>query len=63
MALEEHFQKDIDDIQKIPGIQQMLDVICTTTGMGFTAVARVTDDRWITCSSRDDVKFGLKPGD
>lgn len=63
MALEEHFQKDIDDIQKIPGMQQMLDVICTTTGMGFTAVARVTDDRWITCSSRDDVKFGLKPGD
>ncbi|MES2485508.1 MAG: ATP-binding protein [Bacteroidota bacterium] len=63
MALEEHFQKDIEDIQQIPGIQAMLDVICTTTGMGFSAVARVTDDRWITCSARDDVGFGLKPGD
>jgi len=63
MALEKHFQKDIDDIQQIPGIKQMLDVICSTTGMGFAAVARVTDDRWITCSSRDDLNFGLKPGD
>lgn len=31
--------------------------------MGFTAVARVTEDRWITCASRDELAFGLKPGD
>jgi GAF domain-containing protein len=61
-SLEKNFQKDIDDIAQIPAITTMLDVICTTTGMGFAAVARVTDDRWITCSVRDDVAFGLKPG-
>src|SRR4051812_44553335 len=31
--------------------------------MGFAAIARVTDDRWITCSVQDNVAFGLKPGD
>ena len=31
--------------------------------MGFAAVARVTDERWVTCSAKDDIGFGLKPGD
>ena len=31
--------------------------------MGFSAIARVTDDRWITCSTHDLISFGLKPGD
>ncbi|NJY62884.1 GAF domain-containing sensor histidine kinase [Salinimicrobium sp. CDJ15-81-2] len=31
--------------------------------MGFAAIARVTEDRWITCSSLDHTNFGLKPGD
>jgi len=31
--------------------------------MGFTAVARVTEDKWITCASKDKVDFGLKSGD
>lgn len=30
--------------------------------MGFAAVARVTTSRWITCSVRDDIAFGLVPG-
>ena len=30
--------------------------------MGFAAVARVTDDRWIACSVKDDIAFGLQPG-
>ncbi|MDB5524703.1 MAG: histidine kinase [Rhizobium sp.] len=30
--------------------------------MGFAAVARVTDDRWIACSVLDEIDFGLKPG-
>ncbi len=54
---------DIENIQQIPIVKTILDIICSTTGMGFSAVARVTDDRWITCSVRDDISFGLKPGD
>jgi signal transduction histidine kinase len=56
------YQKDIDDIASIPIISTMLDVICRTTGMGFAAIARVTEDRWITCSVKDEIGFGIKPG-
>jgi len=30
--------------------------------MGFAAVARVTETRWIACAVKDDIQFGLKPG-
>ena len=30
--------------------------------MGFAAVARVTEERWIACSVLDTIQFGLKPG-
>ncbi len=55
--------KDIEDIGKITIVPNLLNVICQTTGMGFAAVARVTDNKWITCSVKDDILFGLKPGD
>lgn len=38
-------------------------MVCRTTGLGFAAVAKVTEDQWITCSVRDSLSFGLKPGD
>jgi signal transduction histidine kinase len=62
MSLNESFQKDIADITKIPIVSNLLDVVCETTGMGFAAIARVTEDKWIACSVRDDIGFGLKPG-
>jgi signal transduction histidine kinase len=31
--------------------------------MGFAAVARVTQSRWVTCRAVDFISFGLKPGD
>lgn len=54
--------KDIERVKQIPIISTILDVVCQTTGMGFAAVARVTQDRWIACSVRDDIEFGLVPG-
>lgn len=60
---ETELQADIISIQKISIIPTLLDVICKTTGMGFAAVARVTENRWITCSLQDNINFGLKPGD
>jgi signal transduction histidine kinase len=53
---------DINKVQQIEIIPSLLDVVCRTTGMGFAAVARVTTDRWIACSVRDEINFGLKPG-
>lgn len=61
--LEENFKQDILNIEKITIVPTLLNVICQTTGMGFAAVARVTEDKWITCSVVDNLEFGLKPGD
>ena len=40
----------------------ILEVVCRTTGMGFAAIARVTEDRWVACAVRDEIAFGLVPG-
>ncbi len=57
------FQTDIDAIQRISAVPRILEVVCRTTGMRFAAVARITDDRWICCAVRDNLEFGLNPGD
>jgi signal transduction histidine kinase len=53
---------DVIAVAGISVVPTILDVICQTTGMGFAAVARVTQDRWIACKVRDDIAFGLKAG-
>lgn len=53
---------DIQKIKQIPIVSTMLEVICRSTGMGFAAIARVTQDRWIACSVRDEILFGLEEG-
>src|SRR5687767_2859487 len=58
----EKLNSDIEKVQQIPIVPAILEVICRTTGMGFAAIARVTPDRWIACSVRDEIDFGLKPG-
>lgn len=57
-----NFQSDIEAIQQIPAVQSILDIIRKTTGMGFAAVARVTDQRWVACAVNDGISFGLTPG-
>ena len=55
-------QSDLAAIASIEAVPTILDVVCRTTGMGFAAVARVTEDRWIACGGRDEIDFGLAPG-
>lgn len=56
------FQSDIDAVSRIDSVPLILDVVCRTTGMGFAAVARVTEDRWVACQVADRIDFGLKAG-
>ena len=56
------FDQDIAAISRIDAVPRLLRVLCESTGMGFAAVARVTDDRWIACAVEDRVSFGLLPG-
>lgn len=55
-------QEDIKAVNSISVVPSILEVICRTTGMGFSAVARVTDEKWICCAVRDEIEFGLVPG-
>lgn len=49
-------------IAAIDAVPAILEVVCRTTGMGFAAVARVTEDRWLACAVRDEIEFGLAAG-
>jgi len=44
-------------------IRAILAEVCALTQMGFAAVARVTEHRWIACQVLDRIEFGLDPGD
>jgi hypothetical protein len=57
------FAQDISRVAGIAAVPNILDVVLRMTGMGFAAVARVTDTRWVACQVLDPVRFGLKPGD
>jgi signal transduction histidine kinase len=54
--------EDIETIGRIDVVPMILEVVCRTTGMGFAAVARVTEDHWVACAVRDEIAFGLTPG-
>ena len=56
------FGADIAAVQGIAAVPRILEVVCRSTGMGFAAVARVTEQRWICCAVRDEIAFGLAPG-
>lgn len=57
-----NIQADIQAISKIPVVDNILEVICRTTGMGFATIARVTHDSWVACAVKDDIQFGIVPG-
>ncbi len=63
MNADQSISRDIADIQSLDQVPMILDVCARVTGMRFTAVARVTDTKWITCASVDHSAFGLTPGD
>lgn len=56
------FSDDIAAVQRIAGVRDLLREVCTLTGMGFAAVARVTATRWVACLVEDRIAFGLEPG-
>jgi len=53
---------DVAAVQAIEVVPAILRVVCKVTGMGFAAVARVTEDRWIACALQDEIDFGLPVG-
>jgi signal transduction histidine kinase len=60
--MDNDFADDIAAVQSIDAVPRILEIVCRSTGMGFAAVARVTEERWVCCAVRDDIEFGLQPG-
>lgn len=56
------FAEDVAAVAAIDAVPTILEVVCRSTGLGFAAVARVTEERWIACAVRDEIAFGLVPG-
>lgn len=54
--------QDRADIDGIDAVGRLLAVICRTTGLGFSAVARVTENSWTALAVRDEADFGLQAG-
>jgi signal transduction histidine kinase len=61
-VLPKDIEADIEAIDRIDAIPVILDVVCKVTGVGFAAVARVSETHWIACCVRDDIQFGLRRG-
>jgi signal transduction histidine kinase len=59
---DEEIARDIEAISHIEAVPTLLQVLCEMTGMGFAAVARVTDENWTACAVQDNIQFGLVPG-
>jgi GAF domain-containing protein len=59
----EDIAMDVAALGRTRAVPVLLRVPCDTTGMGFAVVARVTSGTWTACAVRDDIGFGLKPGD
>lgn len=56
------FDRDISIVSTSQVVEDVLRQLCDLTDMGFAAVARVTEDRWIACQVLDKIDFGLHPG-
>lgn len=55
-------ENDIAAVRQIESLPTILEVVCQTSGMGFAAVARVTQSRWVACEVLDNIAFGLEAG-
>ncbi len=44
-------------------IRRILEEVAALTRMGFVAVARVMEARWIACQVLDQIDFGMSLGD
>lgn len=62
MNAQVDYAADIAAIGKISVVPSILEVICRTTGMGFAAIARVTEEKWVACSVLDGIDYGMQPG-
>ncbi len=60
--MAQDFSADVKALEQIDAVPTLLKLVCRTTGMGFAAIARVTESRWVCLAVHDEIEFGLTPG-
>lgn len=53
---------DVSIVSQLASVPTILKLICQNTGLGFAAVAKVTDHEWTACAVEDRIGFGLEAG-
>ncbi|NYE30058.1 signal transduction histidine kinase [Rhodanobacter sp. K2T2] len=54
--------EDVAAVNRISAVPKILELAAHTSGMRFTAIARVTETNWTACAVYDLIDFGLCPG-
>lgn len=62
-VVKDDFAVQVADDGRDAEIEAILFEVCHATRMGFIAVARVTESRWVAAQVLDRIEFGLVPGD
>ncbi|NUY80464.1 GAF domain-containing protein [Flavobacterium sp. MAH-1] len=60
---KDQIAKEVEEVAKLPIVQKILELIATTTGMRFVAMAKVTPSKWVALSVLDKLGYGVQPGD
>ena len=60
--MKDEFAREVAGEGDDPEICSILLEVCHATRMGFVAVARVTEERWIAAQVVDRIGLGLDPG-
>ena len=61
--MSDQIAQSVASLGEEEAIRAILAEVCAITGMGFSAVAYVSEDRWIACQVDDRIQFGLEPGE
>ena len=54
--------EDVATVGRLSAVPQILQAVAHLTGLGFAAVARVTETSWTACAVLDQIEFGLASG-
>lgn len=60
--MQQSIANDVATIGRISAVPAILQVVTESTGLGFAAVARVTQTTWTACAVLDKLNFGLQAG-
>lgn len=63
LSASQPLPSQVHEIQQIGAVPEILQTVAAISGLGFVAVAHVTDNSWTTCAVLDKLDFGLKVGD